>query len=57
MYFGNNSDMKRICGMKKSLKRHMDERLLGWFSQVICMADDLLIKKIYSSTFEGTGKR
>lgn len=52
-----NEDVTRLCSVKKALKRHMDERDLDWYRHVERRTDYRLVRKIYSSTLEGTQRR
>lgn len=42
-----SEDVIRLCGVKKSLGRHMDKNLLRWYGLVKHMEEDRLVKTIY----------
>lgn len=47
-------DMRRLVGVKKSIHRRKDESLLAWYGHEERIADDRLVKKINSTTVDGT---
>lgn len=52
----NNEDMRRLCCVKISFRRHMVESLLGLYVHDELVADDSVVK-IYICIVEGTRKR
>lgn len=50
----SNEDLRRLCGVKKSLEKHMDKSHLWWYGCVECLINDKLIMKIYSIMAEST---
>lgn len=47
----------RLRDMKKPLERLMHDSLLGWYGHVDRIADDTMVKRIYSCTIEGKMSR
>lgn len=54
IYSVNNEGVRRVCGVKK-LESCMAESL-GWYGFIERMAE-MLVKKKYSNTVEGTKRR
>ena len=52
-----NEDIRRGCGLKYKLSKRVDQSVMRWYGHIVCMSEEILVKRTYRAGVDGTRGR